>query len=114
MWKKAKVFWTEKLEFVVKEEIDLPEYFKGYVIAPDESAQTTMTLFSKDFIKKYSPEVSLGLPSLMFEVEEIEKLYEVSKNNGVKVGELVEIPGVKTFNFQDGQGNYFAVSEAVE
>ena len=50
----------------------------------------------------------------MFEVEEIEKLYEVCKNNGVKVGELVEIPGVKTFNFQDGQGNYFAVSEAVE
>lgn len=86
----------------------------GYEIAPDESVETTMTLFSKDFIKKYSPEVSLGLPSLMFEVEEIEKLYEVCKNNGVKVGELVEIPGVKTFNFQDGQGNYFAVSEAVE
>ena len=111
---KAKAFWTEKLGFVVKEEIKLPEHFMGYEIVPSKNVETSLTLFSKDFIKKYSPEVSLGLPSLMFEVEEIEKLYEVYKNNGVKVGELVEIPGVKTFNFQDGQGNYFAVSEAVE
>jgi len=85
----------------------------GYEIVPSKNVETSLTLFSKDFIKKYSPEVSLGLPSLMFEVENIEDLYEESKNRGVEVGELIEIPGTKTFNFQDGQGNYFAVGQTV-
>lgn len=110
----AKEFWKTKFDFVVKETIELPEDFKGYDLAPNEAAETTMTLFSKAFIEKYSPEVSLGTPSLMFEVENIEALYEESKTRGVEVGELVEIPGTKTFNFQDGQGNYFAVGEPVE
>ncbi len=110
----AKEFWTTKFDFVVRETIELPEDFKGYDLAPNEAAETTMTLFSKAFIEKYSPEVSLGTPSLMFEVENIEALYEESKTRGVEVGELVEIPGTKTFNFQDGQGNYFAVGEPVE
>lgn len=110
----AKEFWTTKFDFVVKETIELPEDFKGYDLAPNDDAETSMTLFSKDFIRKYSPELSLETPSLMFEVENIESLYEESKNRGVEVGELVEIPGTKTFNFQDGQGNYFAVGEPVE
>lgn len=50
----------------------------------------------------------------MFEVESIEETYEQLKEKGVRTGELVEIPGMKTFNFNDGQDNYFAVSEAVE
>lgn len=110
----AKEFWTTKFDFVVKETIELPEDFKGYDLAPNDDAETSMTLFSKDFIRKYSPEVSLETPSLMFEVENIEAVYEESKNRGIEVGELVEIPGTKTFNFQDGQGNYFAVGEPVE
>ena len=110
----AKEFWTTKFDFVVKETIELPEDFKGYDFAPNDDAETSMTLFSKDFIRKYSPELSLETPSLMFEVENIESLYEKSKTRGVEVGELVEIPGTKTFNFQDGQGNYFAVGEPVE
>ena len=110
----AKEFWTTKFDFVVKETIELPEDFKGYDLAPNDDAETSMTLFSKDFIRKYSPEVSLETPSLMFEVENIEALYVECKTRGVEVGELVEIPGTKTFNFQDGQGNYFAVGEPVE
>ena len=39
------MFWTEKLEFVVKEEIDLPEYFMGYEIVPSENVETSLTLF---------------------------------------------------------------------
>lgn len=64
----AKEFWTTKFDFVVKETIELPEDFKGYDLAPNDYAETSMTLFSKDFIRKYSPEVSLETPSLMFEV----------------------------------------------
>lgn len=107
-------FWTNKMNFIVKEEMDLMEDYKGYDLLPVASAETTLTLFPVEFIKKYSPELSTATPSLMFEVENIEKVYEDFKERGIYVGELVEIPDMKTFNFHDGQENYFAVSEAVE
>ena len=106
-------FWTTKLGFTVKEELDLMENFKGYEVAPDMESETTIVMFPLAFIEKYSPEVSRETPSLMFEVENIEAMYEELKEKEVNVGELVEIPGMKTFNFNDGQDNYFAVSEAV-
>lgn len=106
-------FWTKQLDFTVKEKLDLMENFKGYEIAPDMESETTIVMFPLEFIEKYSPEVSRETPSLMFEVENIEAVYEKLKEKGVNVGELVEIPGMKTFNFNDGQENYFAVSEAV-
>lgn len=106
-------FWTKKLNFTLKEELDLMENFKGYEVAPDENSETSLVIFPIAFIEKYSPEVSLETPSLMFEVENIEAVYEDLKKKDVHVGELVEIPDMKTFNFNDGQENYFAVSEAV-
>lgn len=107
-------FWTNRLGFTVKNELDLMENFKGFEIAPEVASETTLVLFPLEFIEKYSPEVSRETPSLMFEVENIEETYEKFKDKGVHVGELVEIPDMKTFNFNDGQDNYFAVSEAVE
>lgn len=106
-------FWTQKMDFTVKEELSLMENFKGYEVAPDENSETSLVIFPIAFIEKYSPEVSLETPSLMFEVENIEAVYEDLKERDVYVGELVEIPAMKTFNFFDGQDNYFAVSEAV-
>lgn len=106
-------FWTQKMDFTVKEELSLMENFKGYEMAPDENSETSLVIFPIAFIEKYSPEVSLETPSLMFEVENIEAVYEDLKERDVYVGELVEIPAMKTFNFFDGQDNYFAVSEAV-
>lgn len=109
----ARDFWTDKMSFTVKEELTLMENFKGYEVAPDAESETTIVMFPIEFIEKYSPEVSQETPSLMFEVENIEGVYEKLKEKEVHVGELVEIPGMKTFNFNDGQENYFAVSEAV-
>lgn len=111
---KAVDFWTDKMDFIVKKEMVLMEDFKGYEIAADEKSETSIVVFPLEFIEKYSPEVSLETPSLMFETDNIEKMYESMKEKGVDVGELVEIPDMKTFNFQDGQDNYFAVSEAVD
>lgn len=110
---KAVDFWTNKMNFTLKEELELMENFKGYEVAPDMESETTIVMFPLEFIEKYSPEVSRETPSLMFEVENIEAVYEELKEKDVNVGELVEIPGMKTFNFNDGQDNYFAVSEAV-
>ena len=110
---KAVDFWTNKMGFTLKEELELMENFKGYEVAADKDAETTIVMFPLAFIEKYSPEVSRETPSLMFEMENIEAVYEELKEKGVDVGELVEIPRMKTFNFNDGQENYFAVSEAV-
>jgi Glyoxalase/Bleomycin resistance protein/Dioxygenase superfamily. len=100
-------FWTQKMDFTVKEELSLMENFKGYEVAPDENSETSLVIFPIAFIEKYSPEVSLETPSLMFEVENIEAVYKDLKERDVYVGELVEIPAMKTFNFSDGQDNYF-------
>ena len=62
-------FWTKQLDFTVKEELNLMENFKGYEIAPDAESETTIVMFPRDFVEKYSPEVSRETPSLMFEVE---------------------------------------------
>lgn len=109
----ARDFWVDKMNFTVVEEMDLMDNYKGIEIAAEAASETTIAIFPLEFIKQYSPEVFTGTPSLMFEVDEIEAVYEEMKEKGIDVGELVEIPGMKTFNFNDGQENYFAVSEGV-
>lgn len=58
-----------------------------------------------------SPEMNLGTPSLMFFADDAEQLYTKFTDNGVTVGELVDLPMGKVFNFADDEGNYFAVLE---
>lgn len=65
----------------------------------------------KEFIKKYSPGVNLGTPSLMFKASNFDELYTKLKDMGLTGHDIIEMSGTRVFNFQDGQGNYFAVSE---
>ncbi|MNJ73663.1 hypothetical protein D3C77_704860 [compost metagenome] len=58
-----------------------------------------------------SPDVNLGTPSLMFFADQVEHLYQEFSNKGITVGELVDLPMGKVFNFADDEGNYFAVLE---
>lgn len=104
-------FWTDIMGFKVKAQEKLPEGYEWIEVAPDETSETTIVIFDKAFIKKYSPDVNLGTPSLMFKTEDIEGLYTDFKEKGVQVGEMVEQPSGSVFNFSDDEGNYFAVSE---
>ncbi|MGO4108506.1 VOC family protein [Paenibacillus sp. YAF4_2] len=106
---KAKVFWTEKAGFkVVAEEEAMGQ--KWIELAP-EGAQTSIILHDKEVVAKMSMGVNLGTPSLMFFSDKLDELYNEFKNKNVKVGELVELPFGRVFNFADEEDNYFAVME---
>ncbi len=108
---KAIDFWKDTLSFVVKSESELPDGFKSVEIAPREDAETSFVLFDKAFIKKYSPEVSLETPSLMFTAPNFDNLYNTLKEKGLTGHDIIDMPDGRVFNFHDTQGNYFAIME---
>lgn len=103
-------FWIEKIGFKLIAENDEGE-FKWYEVASSEQTETTIVLQDKQTVAKMSPELNLGTPSLMFYTNDIEKLYQTYTNKEITVGELVEMPFGKVFNFADNEENYFAVME---
>ncbi|MBY9078498.1 VOC family protein [Paenibacillus sp. HN-1] len=105
----SKVFWTEKLGFeVISEEAN--GQMKWFEVAP-KGAATSIVLHSKELVAKMNPEMNLGTPSLMFFTEDFDQLYSDLTNKKVTVGEIVELPSGRVFNFADHEDNYFAVME---
>ncbi|WP_338450160.1 VOC family protein [Niallia oryzisoli] len=103
-------FWTEKAGFtLISEEEGGP--MKWYVVAPSKDAQTSIVLHNKELVAKMSPGVNLETPSLMFFTKDIERLYQDFKAKQITVGDMVEMPGGRVFNFADHEENYFAVME---
>lgn len=107
---KAVQFWTEKAGFVVISEED-NGHMRWYEIAPTAEAGTTLVLHDKAVVAEMSPGVHLGTPSLMFYTDNVDELYKTYADKGVTLGQLVEMPQGKVFNFADDEGNYFAVME---
>ncbi len=108
---KAVDFWKNTMGFAVLSEEALAEGYKAVEIAPDNEVETSISIMEKEFIKKYSPGVNLGTPSLMFKASNFDELYTKLKDMGLTGHDIIEMSGTRVFNFQDGQGNYFAVSE---
>lgn len=102
-------FWTTKLGFNVVSEEQMGE-MRWIEVAPSDSG-TSIVLHNKELVAKMSPELHLGTPSLMFYSDNLEELYSSLSTQGVTVGEMVEMPTGKVFNFADDEGNYFAVME---
>lgn len=103
-------FWTEKVGFIVVSQED-NGHMKWIEIAPTKDAETSIILHNKELIGKMQPELNLGTPSLMFFSENVDKLYQDFLNKNITVGEMVNMPSGKVFNFADNEGNYFAVME---
>jgi len=106
----AKSFWTEKVGFTVRSEVNNGQ-FRMIEIAPTRDAETTFVLQNKQLVAQMEPNLNLGTPSLMFFTDDVESLYEEFKAKEITVGDLVEIPSGKVFNFADDENNYFAVME---
>lgn len=104
-------FWTEKVGFTVISEEDNGEGMRWIEVAPQKDSETTIVLHNKEVIEKMNSGINLGTPSLLFFTEDIEKLYKKLTNNNVTVGEIMDMPTGKTFNFADSEENYFAVIE---
>ncbi|MDZ5712805.1 VOC family protein [Jeotgalibacillus haloalkalitolerans] len=106
----ARRFWTEKAGFqVIAEESSHGMHW--IEIAPDQDSETTIVLHDKAAVEKMSPGVHLGTPSLMFYSHQLDVLYQDLTAKGVTVGEIVEMPSGRVFNFADDEGQYFAVME---
>lgn len=108
---KAMEFWTEKLGFTVIAEENNQQGFSWIEIAPKKNAETSIILHSKDVVAKMSPELNLDTPSLMFFTDNLDQLYSDLLKNKVTVGEIVNMPTGRVFNFADNEDNYFAVME---
>lgn len=107
----AREFWTEKVGFHVIAEEDSGQGMRWIEIAPAKGAETSIVLQNKEFVAEMEPELNLGTPSLMFFSENFDQLHSELSNKNVTVGEIVNIPGGRVFNFADNEDNYFAVME---
>ncbi|MBS4211248.1 VOC family protein [Neobacillus rhizophilus] len=104
-------FWTEKVGFTVISEEDNGQGMRWIEVAPTNQAETSIILHNKEFVSKMAPELNLGTPSLMFFTKNLEQLHSDLSNKNVTVGEIVNMPNGKVFNFADSENNYFAVME---
>ncbi|MFC7677311.1 VOC family protein [Paenibacillus sp. GCM10028914] len=103
----SKNFWTEKLGFeVIAEEVNGP--MKWIEVAP-KGAATSIVLHNKELVAQMNPGMNLGTPSIMYFTENIDELYNDLKTKNVTVGDIVELPSGRVFNFADHEENYFAV-----
>ncbi|WP_175638641.1 VOC family protein [Metabacillus schmidteae] len=104
-------FWTEKVGFhVIAEEVN-GEGMRWIELSPTKEAETSIILHNKEFISKMEPELNLGTPSLLFFSDNLDELHSELSNKGVTVGEIIDMPNGRVFNFADSEENYFAVLE---
>jgi len=104
-------FWTEKLGFAIIAEENNNQGFRWIEIAPNNGVETSIILHNKEFVSKMSPGLNLATPSLMFFSENFEQLHSDLLNKKITVGEIVNMPSGRVFNFADNEENYFAVME---
>ncbi|WRP04537.1 VOC family protein [Rossellomorea aquimaris] len=104
-------FWTEIVGFKVLTEEDNGQGMRWIEIAPTKEAETSFVLHNKELISKMQPELNLGTPSLMLFTDDLDGLHKSLSEKNITVGEIVEMPSGKVFNFSDYEDNYFAVRE---
>ena len=104
-------FWTEQLGFSVISEEGKEQGMRWIEIAPQNGVETSIILHDKEVVAKMAPELNLGTPSLMFFTENLEQLHNDLANKNITVGNIVNMPTGKVFNFADNEENYFAVME---
>jgi lactoylglutathione lyase len=104
-------FWTEKVGFSVISEEGSGQGMRWIEIAPTKDAGTSIILHNKELVAKMSPELNLGTPSLMFFSDNLDQLHSDLSNKNITVGEIVNMPSGRVFNFADSEENYFAVME---
>lgn len=104
-------FWVEKLDFVVVSEEVVNGEIQWIEIAPTKGVETTFVLQNKKKVAEMNPEMNLGTPSILLFGSNVAELYEEYKYKGITVGDLVDLPMGRVFNFSDNEGNYFAICE---
>lgn len=107
----AKLFWTEKLNFVVKLEQTMGPNMKWLEVAPTDSESTTFVLYDKKTMQSQNPETNVSHPSILLSTNDIEKSYHQMKEKGVEVGDLIKMPYGSMFTFYDQDQNQYILRE---
>lgn len=104
-------FWIDKIGFT---EVKVETHETGILsveLTCNNMSDASIVLFDRNIVEKMAPELNLGTPSILFSSYDVTDMRNRLINNGVKVGEVVEMRDSITFNFSDIEGNYFAVQE---
>lgn len=103
-------FWNEKVGFErVERQEQGPQV--SYVIAPKVDSDVQFVLHDKAAVAEMHPEMFLGIPSILMASADVEKPTK-NLSNAVSMPTQLWIFGfMKTFNFGDEEGNYYAVQE---
>ncbi|MBI6874439.1 VOC family protein [Clostridium aciditolerans] len=109
----AKKFWTEKLNFVVKFEQPMGPNMKWLEVGPSEGEFTTFVLYDKNLMMAQNPATNVSHPSIILSTTDIENAYNKMKENGVEVGDLMNMPYGKMFSFKDQDGNEYLLREDI-
>ncbi len=108
-------FWVEQAGFVKLGEGDgTAEEENGIPwaeVAPTRHSDTTLVLFPRALIARLEPELDMGLPSLLFSSYDLAETFEAFRAKNIATGELVQMGKMKTFNFSDNEGHWFAIRE---
>ncbi len=109
--KEIRDFWVKHFDFVVKNEVMNGDMYM-IELSPHANAEATIILHNREQIMKMSPEIDMTTPSLLFATSDLEKLHARLVAANVTVGEIVDMPGYRVFNFADPENHYFAVKQA--
>lgn len=107
---KAIEFWTKNLNFVVVAD-DEEMGMRVVKLLPEDDAQTAIVLQDKEKVDEMDMGVSTTTPSLIFVTTQFDHLYDRLKSNQNAVGDIMDLPMGRVFNFADAENNYFAVKE---
>lgn len=103
----AKKFWVDKMGFEVKREENMMGGHKWLEVSPKDDDSTTFVLYDKNLMKSQNPSINVGHPSVMLYTKDIEKSYSDMKSIGIVVGEIMNYPYGKMYNFFDNDGNTY-------
>lgn len=104
-------FWINKIGFT---EIKADTHETGILsveLTHNIMSDASIVLFDRSIVEEMSPELNLGTPSILFSSYDVMEMRNRLINNGVNVGEVMEMGDSLTFNFSDIEGNYFAIQE---
>lgn len=103
----AKKFWVDKMGFEVRREENMMGQHKWLEVSPKDDDSTTFVLYDKNLMKSQNPSINVGHPSVMLYTKDIEKSYSDMKSIGIVVGEIMNYPYGKMYNFFDNDGNTY-------
>lgn len=107
-------FWKNQVGFEKVEKIVTGDGDYIYELWPRLDSEVKLVLQDKNKMEKMNTEINLETPSILMETDDLDKTHKDFINNGIKANPIMEVSGMRFFNFRDTEENYFAVKEVID